>query len=127
MRSLLSRLKINQNLKIGLLLGVLQFIVYFSGYDHLLRVGPFVAHHFIELPAFYIMGMGFSEVFHDLEWTSVNSQVANLVIFVSNIFLTTIGYGAVSIVAAFIVSSPYLVGFYYHHIITLRKASAEKT
>ena len=127
MRSLLSRLKINQNLKIGLVLGVLQFIVYFSGYDHLLSVGPFVAHHFIELPAFYIMGMGFSEVFHDLEWTSVNSQVANLVIFVSNIFLTTIGYGAVSIVAAFIVSSPYLVGFYYHHIITLRKASAEKT
>ena len=58
---------------------------------------------------------------------ALEAYEAKMVIFVSNILLTTYGLGAVSIVAAFIVSSPYLVGFYYHHIITLRKTSAENT
>ena len=113
---------VNRNLRIGLVLGVLQFMVYFSGYDHMVRVGPFVTHHFLELPAFFFIGSGFSEFFHDLGWSSARSQVVGLLIYVSNILVTTYWLSVVSVAAAFIVSSPYLAGFTHHHV--TRRAAA---
>ena len=118
--------RVNRNLKLGLILGVLQFLVYFSGYDNVIQLGPFVAHHFLELPAFFFIGVGFSEFFHDLGWSQTLSQIASLVIYVSNIIVTTVGRSIGSVVAAFIVSSPYLVGFYYHRILIKTKVVRAK-
>jgi len=57
--------KINRYLKVGFILGILQFLIYLVGYDHFLKLGPFVTHHFVELPTFFILDMGFSEFFAD--------------------------------------------------------------
>ena len=46
-------------------------------------------------------------------------SVAGLVIYVSNRLVTTYGLNALSVGAAFIVSSPYLAGFTYH-LITIK-------
>jgi hypothetical protein len=73
------------------MLGVLQFIVYFSGYDYVLRLGPFVAHHFLELPAFFFIGWGFSEFFSDLRCSSTVAQFLNILIFLSNIAVSAYG------------------------------------
>ncbi|MFH2112397.1 MAG: hypothetical protein ABIJ47_14195 [Candidatus Bathyarchaeota archaeon] len=109
--------RVNLNLKVGLVLGVLQFIVFFSKYDHIVQVGPFVAHHFLELPAFFFIGSGFSEFFYDLGWSSAKSQIGGLAIYFFNTLVTTRGLGTLSLVAALIVSCPYLFGFYYHRLL----------
>ena len=106
--------KVNQNIKIGLILGILQFTVYFSGYDHLIRLGSFRAHHFLELPAFYYIGYGFSEFFHDQRGSNRNSMITCLVIYVFNILVYPRGLSASTIIAALIVSSPYLIGVIHH-------------
>ena len=51
-------------------------------------------------------------------------SVAGLVIYVSNRLVTTYGLNALSVGAAFIVSSPYLAGFTYHLISTRAAATA---
>ena len=114
------KIHVNRNLRIGLVLGVLQFIVYFSGYDYVLRLGPFVAHHFLELPAFFFIGWGFSEFFSDLRCSSTVAQFLNVLIFLSNIAVSAYGQGLSGKIAAFKVSFPEIIGFYYHRIILLR-------
>lgn len=106
--------KVNRYLKVGFILGILQFLIYLAGYDYILRLGPFVTHHFFELPAFFILGMGFSELFADLGFSSVVSQILNVLMFVLNILIGPGGKSRSSLYAAYIVSSPELIGFYFH-------------
>ena len=112
----IQRIRINNYLKLGFTLGVLQFSVYLFGFDHILTWGPFVTHHFIELPAFFILGVGFSVLFYDMKFSSIQAQRINLVIFVLNLFPFS-GGDLSGVLASFLVSMPELIGFYYHRLI----------
>jgi len=120
------KFKVNRCLQVGFILGILQFLIYLSGYDHILRVGPFVTHHFIELPSFFILGMGFSKFFADSGFSSVVSQILNVLIFLFNIFIGPGGRDRSSLIASYIVSFPELIGFYFHRYL-IYYISDEKT
>jgi hypothetical protein len=64
--SLYHKLGLNKYLVSGFILGILQYLVYVRRYDYLLKFGPFVTHHFVELPAFFLLGVGMSIFFFDL-------------------------------------------------------------
>jgi len=102
--------QVNQYLKVGLFLGLLQFLVFFSGWDHLVKVGPYRAHHFIELPAFYFLGRGFIIFFHDLGCNNRNTLLGALGVYLFTILVNPQGWGLYTMLAAIIVSFPYLVG-----------------
>lgn len=90
--------------------------MFLSGYDYLLTWGPFVAHHFIELPAFYVIGVGFSVLFYDMEFTNFQAQGLNILLFTLNLF--SFSKGDINrMLAAFIVSVPEVIGFYYHRLV----------
>jgi len=74
------------------------------------RWGPFRAHHFIELPAFYLQGRGFVIFFHDLEWNNMNALFGALGVYLFNILVNPQGLDSSAILAAIIVSFPYLLG-----------------
>jgi len=112
--------KVNRYLKIGFILGIMQFLIYLSGYDHILRLGPFVTHHFFELPAFFILGMGFSKFFTDLRFSSTKAQILNILMFVLNIFIGPSSRSVSSVYASYIVSFPELIGFYFHQYLLYR-------
>ena len=76
----------------------------------MVEVGPFRAHHFIELPAFYLLGRGFVMFFHDLEWSNRNALLGALGVYLFNILINPQGLDSSAILAAIIVSFPYLVG-----------------
>lgn len=115
----IQRLKINNYIIFALVLGVLQFLVYFSGYDHLLTWGPFVAHHFIELPAFYVFGFGFSVLLLEMKFSSLQAQIINLFFFILTL-IPFFGGSFNGILASFIVSNPWLIGFYVHRLTSSR-------
>jgi len=102
--------RVNRFLKVGFVLGVLQFLVFFSGWDHLIELGPFRAHHFIELPAFYLQGHDFVIFFHNLQWNNRNALLGALGVYLFNILVNPLGLDSSAILAATIVSFPYLVG-----------------
>ena len=108
------RFTVNRYIKTGFILGVLQFLIFYSGYDYLLHLGPFVAHHFIELPAFFMLGRGFSRFFADHNLSSLVSQILNLLIFVLNLVVAPGGMSFSGMLVGFIVSFPELIGFYSH-------------
>ena len=90
------------------------------------KSGPFVTHHFIELPSFFILGMGFSKFFADSGFSSVVSQILNVLIFLFNIFIGPGGRDRSSLIASYIVSFPELIGFYFHRYL-IYYISDEKT
>lgn len=119
-RMYLNRIRLNIYLRLGFVLGIIQFLVYLSRFDNLLTLGPFVTHHFIELPAFYCFGVGFSILFYDMEFTHIQAYGLNFLIFTLNIFQFS-GVDLNGILAAFIVSMPELIGFFYHRCMTLNQ------
>jgi hypothetical protein len=112
-RERLRLIRINNYLKLGSAFGILQFLVFLLEFDYLLTWGPFVAHHFIELPAFFTIGVGFSILYYDMKLSSTQAQVLNQIIFTLNLFPFSSG-DLNGVVASFLVSSPELLGFYYH-------------
>ena len=114
-RNYTSKISINNYLKLAFFLGIFQFIIYFSGFDYLLRLGPFVTHHFFELPAFHFFGYGLSICFKEMELSSQQSNGINIILFVLTI-LPFYGGNITTMKASFIVSTPWLVGFYYHRM-----------
>ena len=103
-------LHINSYMKTGFILGILQFLVFFSGYDHIIKVGPFRTHHFIELPAFYYLGRGFTQFFQDNGLNNRNTILATLLVYIFNILVNPRGFAWSTILAALIVSFPYFIG-----------------
>ena len=106
----------NKYLVTGFILGVLQYLIYIGGYDYLLKFGPFVTHHFIELPASFILGVGVSIFFDNSGYSSLKSQIVNAFMFaiISSIDFFSRGIGG--LIASFIVLGPELAGFYLHRI-----------
>jgi len=91
--------RVNRFLKVGFVLGVLQFLVFLSGWDHLIEVGPFREHRFIELPAFYLLGRGFVMFFHGLEWNDRAALLGVLEVYLFNILVTPQGLDSSAILA----------------------------
>ena len=114
--------RVNRYLKIGFILGILQFLIYLSGYDQVLRLGPFVAHHFVELPAFFILGMGFAQFFNDLNFSFMKSQILNILMITMNIFIGPGSKSASGLYASYIVSFPELIGYYFYQYLLYRNS-----
>ena len=114
--SLHKKYRLNKYLITGFILVVLQCLIYVGGYDYLLNIGPFVTHHFVELPASFIVGVGISIFLHDSEYSSLKSQVVNTLIIVIILSIDFFSRGIGGLIASFIVLAPELVGFYLHRI-----------
>jgi len=91
--------RVNRFLKVGFVLGVLQFLVFLSGWDHLIEVGPFREHRFIELPAFYLLGRGFVTFFHDLGWNDRAALLGVLEVYLFNVLVSPQGLDSSAILA----------------------------
>ena len=110
------KLRLNKYLITGLILGVLQYLIYMGGYDYILKFGPFVTHHFIELPASFVLGVGISIFFDDSGYSSLKSQVLNALMFATQLSIDFFSRGIDGLIASFIVLAPELIGFYLHRI-----------
>jgi hypothetical protein len=115
-KSLYHKLGLNKYLVSGFILGVLQYLIYTGRYDYLLKFGPFVTHHFVELPAFFILGVGMSVFFFDLGWPPFMAQGMNAFMVALLLSINLFTGGIDRFIAAFIVSSPELIGFYLHRM-----------
>ena len=63
----------------GIILGIVQFLIFYFGLDHLVTLGPYVTHHFIELFAFGFIGYGLFECFDKLKFDRKQGEILVLV------------------------------------------------
>ena len=97
----------NKWLTWSFVLGVVQYLIFIARFDYLITLGVFVTHHFVELPAVFIFGMGIYQLLEDnyIQWHGYWDLIA-IGLFVLLVFRPQ------NIVVRLIIYSPFLPGYY---------------
>lgn len=113
--------RVNKYLITGVVLCIFQYLIYIGGYDYLLTFDPFVTHHFVELPASFILGVGLSKYLEDSGFSFTKSWIVNASMVASVIVFNFFSNGVGGLIASLIVLGPELIGFILHRVAKVRQ------
>ncbi len=94
---------------------ILEYGIYALGYDHVVKWGPYVTHHFIEMPGFFLCGIYFGRLLIQKENEVIIGQIIHHAIFLGWLSFWA-GLHYIRFLAGFLVMFPQLIGFYAYLI-----------